>query len=382
MRKTQKSKKDIAKELKVKKYKKEIIVSILTSFSSLVFSCASFVRAIDTEQRDVLFWLFVIFSFIAFFVSIYSFVLLCSNYRQIKKYQKELNYYSESKRISDTLLTAIKRVEFEKTSSILRSTYGTVPKWHPINYNENVLIYDVHEHLRKICVEIKQMIVSLAPDEFNDDMVTVDIAFNYPSDNQFIVLENKMNDATTERTCSCVIRNEQTDGHKIITSGDRTSLDVHLHTYLNDKGSFYHHLNKVGYEFANNKEELTKENHYLWTTKDNEYKKIGSIVGSVVQLKNDNPELTFVSAYVTVSTYGRRFIEDSDILDIDTFEKLFKATVINSFKTIIETELAHMFIRHGIRNHIIDKETGRMELKPSCDKRGQEVPCMYLCLTK
>lgn len=127
-------------------------------------------------------------------------------------------------------------------------------------------------------------------------------------------------------------------------------------------------------KFNNDKRKLNEQNHYLWTAKDYEHGRIGSIVGSIVQLKNDNPELVFVSAYVTVSMYGRRFVEDNDLLDVTTFEKLFKSTIINSFKTVIENELAHMFIRHGIRNKIIDRTNGRMVLQPECEKRYQDIP--------
>jgi hypothetical protein len=75
----------------------------------------------------------------------------------------------------------------DKTSYILQSTYEKDPNWHPINYSENILVYDVHEHLRKICIRFKKLVVSLALGEFNDDKVTVDIAYRYPSEEKFIL---------------------------------------------------------------------------------------------------------------------------------------------------------------------------------------------------
>ncbi len=80
----------------------------------------------------------------------------------------------------------------------------------------------------------------------------------------------------------------------------------------------------------------------------------------VVDLKNDNPEKVFVRVFLTITTYGRKFVEKTDLLDEKTFKKLFKETVINSFKTIIETELAQMFIRHGINNYFIDRHSGKI----------------------
>lgn len=96
--------------------------------------------------------------------------------------ENQYKYYFWSSEISKLLLTALKRTRFAKTTAILQSTYGHMPDWHPANICDYFLVYDVHEHLRRICIGLKEIIVNLAPDEFNDDMVTVDIAFEYPSD--------------------------------------------------------------------------------------------------------------------------------------------------------------------------------------------------------
>ena len=54
-------------------------------------------------------------------------------------------------------------------------------------------------------------------------------------------------------------------------------------------------------------------------------------------------------------------MEDDDSLCLEDFERLFRETVINSYKTLIEAELAHMFIRHGIQGGYIDKKTGHLK---------------------
>lgn len=117
---------------------------------------------------------------------------------------------------------------------------------------------------------------------------------------------------------------------------------------------------KEGYCFCNDKKKLNESKNYIWSTKDEEYGCNGSIAGVVIELKNDNPERVFVRVFVTITTYGRKFVEETDLLNEEVFAKLFKETVMNSYKTIIETELAQMFIRHGIHNNFINRHNGRI----------------------
>ena len=354
----------------------------LNVVSAFGLSVVSILLAFEQEDSITFLGIYVSLTVVFAAMGVTSIILYLLNIENIKKYQEDYNYYSESKKISDALLAAVKRTGYAKTTSILRSTYGTVPNWHPIDYCKNVLVYDVHEHLREICVRMKELIVNLNPKEFNDDMVTVDIAFEYPSDTEFIteqideVINSRANtkygekcpdalegcniEHLKERLKKELDREKPSEKCKIITSGDRTFSNGKLHRYLDDENSFYQYLNRHGYSFCNDKQKLADKNHYIWSSKDYEYNRIGSIVGTVIELKNDNPEKVFVRVYLTITTYGRKLVNDEDILDEEKFEKLFKETVINCYKTIIETELAQMFIRHGINNCFINRHTGRL----------------------
>lgn len=299
--------------------------------------------------------------------------------------ENRYKYYFWSSEISKSLLTSLKRTHFAKTTAILQTTYSHMPDWHPTNICDNVLVYDIHEHLRRICIGLKELIVNLAPDEFNDDMVTVDIAFEYPSDAMLgpngstnrCSIEEEQESLLRQNTEKKQDEGEDKPGWKIITSGDHTSNRVFLHNYLVDYGSFYSYLAGQGYKFENDKATLEKNNHYIWTSKDREYNRIGSIVGVVIELRNDDPEVAFVRAYLTISTYGRRLVEETDELDIESFQRIFKETVINYYKTIIESELAQMFIRHGIREGFIDRQTGQLYLKSTCSKSHQDLVGQY-----
>ncbi len=370
------SKEKVYKEMKYDISKRAKIAAIASAIAALWFSGISIKDAIPIDKMCICLWLrFLIFYVPPIFLSIWGIYLLFKNYCNAKNFEDDYNYYCESKKVSTALLAAIKRTNFSKTCGILQSTYGTVPNWHPTNYYKNVLMYDVHQHLRNICINLKELIVDLAPDEFNDDMITVDLAYMYPSDDKFKKITShksackkgfnfstlhscKDNNVAWTTKDSC----PNPEVWKIITSGDHTSSKVNLHMYLNNSNSFYAHLAGQGYVFCNDKKQLEKENHYIWTSKDNEYKRIGSAIGTIIELKNDNPETVFVRAYLTIATYGRKLVEKGDPLDEKSFEKLFRETAINSYKTLIESEFSQMFIRHGIKEHYIDPLTGKLEM--------------------
>ena len=320
-----KNKEKAVKEINIYNGKRERWATILNYISSLGFACVSNATSIYRDKVEWRVWLGVFI-----FIGALSTILLFINCCMIRKHYNSHNYYSESKRITDILLTSLKRMDSAKTNSILRSTYGTVPYWHPIDYCNNVLVYDVHEHLRDICIKIKESIIEIAPQELNDDMVTVDIAFKYPSDIEFLKNKNiELTDTNDNNNVSrvhneCVYdknsldkfeklkqalysitTDQSNENWKVITSGDRTSSKVELHSYLTEMNSFYNYLQTQGYCFSNDKSKLERENHYIWTSKDCEYNRIGSIVGTVIELKNDNPEKVFVRVFLTITTYGR-----------------------------------------------------------------------------
>lgn len=377
-RKNKKERKELFKEVQSKSIKRQRWIDYVSEMIALILAIVSVGLSFFSCKLDHS-WKAVILAALLF-VFIWAFVRLrfvCLQNRNEKRYK----YYFWSSEISKLLLTSLKRTHFAKTTAILQSTYGHMPEWHPTSICENVLVYDVHEYLRRICIGLKEIIVNLAPDEFNDDMVTVDIAFEYPSDSMLCSkgsmipcdIERGQGDRRFLESKKQKEDDNKKPGWKIITSGDHTSNRVFIHNYLNDYGSFYSHIAGQGYVFGNDKASLEKENHYIWTSKDREYNRVGSIVGDVIELRNDDPEATFVRAYLTISTYGRRLVEETDELDEDTFQRIFKENVINYYKTIIESELAQMFIRHGVREGFINRQNGRLYLKSDCPKSQHDL---------
>lgn len=357
----------MVKEVRHDLMKREQLVTLFGAVSSLALALISLLLAIPdwgkcTPQKLSVFVLIVIGVFAL--MGIIAIIIQMYNNKRMRDFETDYTYYEQSKRISTALLSSTKRIDFDKTCSILQSTYGHVPDWNPIDYCKNVLVYDVHQHLRRICIRLKELIISLAPDEFNDDTVTVDIAFTYPSDNKMIVRD------IDDSRCEIDSIPNQSDSAeksewKIITSGDNTSSDNSLHIFLDEEStSFYNYLKDEYYAFYNDKATAAAQNRYIWSKKDNEYERIGSVVGKVIELNNDTPEMTYVRVYLTITTYGRRLVEDSDPLDVERFKHLFTETVMNNYKSLIEAELAQMFIRHGIRDRLIDRSNGKLKIDP------------------
>ena len=363
----------MVKEVRHDLMQREDWATLFGAVSSLALALSSVLLAIlgwkiGTSEKlpvivPIVIGVFALMGLIAIIIQMY-------NNKRMRDFEADYIYYEQSKRISTALLSSIKRIDFDKTCSILQSTYGHVPEWNPIDYCKNVLVYDIHQHLRSICIRLKELIISLAPDEFNDDTVTVDMAFTYPSDHKMIVRDIGNSRCQIDSIPNQSDSAEKSDW-KIITSGDNTSSNNSLHVFLDEEStSFYNYLKSEYYAFYNDKKTAASQNRYIWSKKDMEYERVGSIVGKVIELNNDMPEMTYVRVLLTITTYGRKLVEDYDPLDVDRFKHLFTETVMNNYKSLIEAELAQMFIRHGIRDRYIDRANGMLKIDPQKMKSG------------
>ena len=123
-----------------------------------------------------------------------------------------------------------------KVRKILRSTYGTVAEWNPINYEKNVLIYDVHDQIRSVLIGLKELIIEIT-EGLSSDQVCVDLIYCYPSK------EYNGHIPIHESNVQMNYRKEWT----IITSGDTSQSSCKAHDYLLDRKSFYSYLDEHNY---------------------------------------------------------------------------------------------------------------------------------------
>lgn len=56
----------------------------------------------------------------------------------------------------------------------------TVAEWNPINYDKNVLIYEVHDQIRSVLIGLKELIIEIT-EGLSSDQVFVDLMYCHPS---------------------------------------------------------------------------------------------------------------------------------------------------------------------------------------------------------
>lgn len=72
----------------------------------------------------------------------------------------------------------------------------------------------------------------------------------------------------------------------------------------------------------------------------------GSIVCSFFNLHNDVPSEICISAVLTITTYGQKLYDDGK--EATAFEEDFRSKVLHSYKSLLISELAQMYIRHSV----------------------------------
>lgn len=318
------------------KRKYKIVHPVIAFFVELVVIVTSFVLAVISCTSTVPSYLLVIIS--SFWVAAIAVKIWIFVSGRITT--KAFLQMQTSEALAASTLLAQQRANEAKARTIQQMTYGRVPEWHPMNFQDNVLVYDVHEQLRTILIEIRNAVLTYSG-KSDADMVTVDLAYCYPDKDYSGMLP------TPDKNRSA---------WRIITSGDSSCMNYKLHDFLGSNESFYFHLDQNNYVFFNDKQAVDR--YYLPSGKDHEYGGIGSIVGMAVSLKNDAPESVLVKAMLTITTYGWKLCEDDSKVSADAFRDIFKQNVLNGYKSLLKSELAQMYIRHMIRDQKMCPFTG------------------------
>lgn len=315
----------------------------------------------------------------------------------IKKEKEKIRlgqYYERRWQLASSVFSAIQDLNGDKVRLIFRHTYGCVSEWEPINYHNNILVYDVHEQIRSILVRIKELIVHSNPNVFNNDNVRVDLVYCYPdiTENDNIVDSSAVNgdepDGADDKEGKCYkCLASQIDGRngsskdkikigddthaiygkwKVITSRDSSGAIHSMHDLIGNSKSFYRYVFDHGYAFMNDKGDENNPIYYLKEKKDIEYmnnedgKLHGSISGVLIEVRNDDPESPLVSAILTINTYGSSLYDSNrdETITQKEYEHIFKEIVVDNFRSVIATELSQMYIRHALREGIMCPITG------------------------
>ena len=248
--------------------------------------------------------------------------------------------------LSKATLLAQQKSNEAKTRNLLQLTYGRVPEWRPFNFRKNVLVYDIHEQLRTLLVEIRDSVLALS-DETDSDKVTVDLVYCYPDD----TYSGRLPEPSPH------YGNEQPENAwRLITSGDASCINYTLHDFLRSNESFFFRLDQENFVFINDKKTVSR--YYIPSGKDQEYDGVGSIVGMTINIKNDAPESVLVKAMLTITTYGWNLLDKKSLIKEEEYREIFKQNVLDGHKSLLESELAQMYIRHAIKDGNMCPYTG------------------------
>jgi len=342
----------------------------------------------DSRTYGYVFWGIVI---LAVFILIAKFRYNFTS-RKIKlDFEREQRINS----INNSVFDSLYMINSSKIREILRYTYGKVLDWNPVNYRDNVLVYDIHEHIRSILSNMKKVIISIDPERFNDQNVSVELVYCYPEDSYTVKTNARSEDEKKQYRDEAMtipvserIKKSKDYFWKLISSGDASGDSHTILSYLYEKDSFYTLVDCCGTVFMNNKfatvdnfrrklvaerlkrkginDTSTATKFFLPDIRDVERARggqcVGSAVGTVINLKNDNPEETFVKAILTINTYGESFFVEPHSMwrrknrdrfgfSIGDYEEILVNTILFTYSCLLESELSQMYIRHTIKHH-------------------------------
>ena len=304
--------------------------------------------------------------------------------------------------LSTKTFVALRNANIRKTLEVMRYTYGKVSNWNPINYYKNMATYDIHEQLRGILISLRDLVIDLDDTgALNSDNVSVELIYSYGC-SPIEAYEKKDKNANMNSTDSSDTTNDESeDETRRISSGE---YDLEKPSeYLGIDESFFKFVynSKGGYYFANDKNMIQpcikndkkddkkdekSEHHYIVSKKDLRYDEDeetansrgmlkpfnriekenkcaadagkqgdyvkyrlhnpGSIVCLFFNLNNDLPSEICIGAVLSISTYGHKLCNDPK--ELPYFKEAFRKNVLHSYKSLIISELAQMYIRHSV----------------------------------
>ena len=301
----------------VKQYLKSLFFTIVPFVIPFVFSIPEYLI-----NKISQFIIVVILSC----VDIY-FVLKYSKQDAILFYKsEELLFNNKKYNISQRVLNRVVNCEKIKGELIKDETY----KVH-YDYNENILLYNPHRYLERVCEEIKSLISDVTNIEL--EYISVSFIYQYPT------------------------FSDEWSGWQWITGKDSTT-NIELNQLINKRDSYYHFLisNDTTTSFENDKSKLIPKHYYIGE-KDTRHGTYGSITAHKMSFRNN--DCIFCHGYLTISTYGKRFWSDFETTSFKSeseFEQILFDFIIPPFRKIIETELGFLYMRHKYREEIKNRE--------------------------
>ena len=388
----------------------DIVLAILIFFFSGIALAISALPALLSDTRQVKAWVLGLcaVAIILVFAILSCYFIKRRIQRKLRISDREFVAEKKKNQIKNSVFHALHEANTGKINATLRYTYGKVALWNPINYEMNRLVYDVHEQIRNILKSLQNIVINIDPERFNDKNVSVDLVCCYPEEVERDSEIPMKRPSSHEGQSNGAQPFETPDKPwKLISSGDLSGNHKRTLDYLYDPLSFYSFLSFCGSWFANRKyekqevddelikqylarlenecnciitkemkEKIEKKTFFVSNVRDYENSRYnstkqdwdGSAVGTTICVRNDNPEHVLVKAILTINTFGeplfvpkdKRFPHgyDKHGLSEKDYEELFLKQIVGTYRTLIASELAQMYIRHLLQNHKISPTTG------------------------
>ena len=122
----------------------------------------------------------------------------------------------------------------------------------------------------------------------------------------------------------------------------------------NPKSTFYQmYSGKSEFVFYNSKEQAERTGNYVFDTKDNSHRNVGSIICQRIEVGTEDKVQGVL--ILSISSYGKQFIKTDDEEKIRDVENTIRNVILKQFEKRICIELSDLFIKETYRRYKIQK---------------------------
>lgn len=122
----------------------------------------------------------------------------------------------------------------------------------------------------------------------------------------------------------------------------------------NPKSTFYQmYSGKSEFVFYNSKEQAERTGNYVFDTKDNSHRNVGSIICQRIEVGTEDKVQGVL--ILSISSYGKKFIKTDDEEKIRDAENTIRNVILKQFEKRICIELSDLFIKETYRRYKTQK---------------------------
>lgn len=181
--------------------------------------------------------------------------------------------------------------------------------------------YDIHQFIGEICDSFRNLMAQIVV--INKEYVSVSFIYHYIY-------------------AGC---DEEDKKWRWVTGKEQT-MQIPLDRFVEIENTVYYTLinQKDTVVFYNDKEIAARENKYYISARDKRHNKKGSIFG--VKLMFSNNAESFVEGIMVISTYGQRFVGNSNTNETDYLKRLIIDDLFPNYQRLLETEMGMLYLKH------------------------------------